>query len=127
VKRFWTKATLRESGTPRRSANWLAARRGWFKVFADRLECGDWIITLESIENATLFVGRQLLMRVTVLEVRTAERTYQFGFNPWVRLERHLAFNFEKQAVSIGYSKFSLALRLLLVGYLLFLLVRSFL
>ena len=51
----WVKATNRESGVPRRSGNWVAAKRGWFNVFADRLECGRWTIPVASIRKAVMY------------------------------------------------------------------------
>ena len=121
MRRFWTKATIREAGPPRRSANWIAARRAWFKVFADRVECGDWVISIDAVEKAVLYTGRQFLMPVSVLELQTEAKTYQFGFNPWVRLEQHLPLDLEKQTVSFGYSGISVFIRLVLAGYLIFL------
>lgn len=91
MKRFWTKATTRESGKPRRSGAWVTARRGWFKVFADRVECGDWKIPFAAVERAVLYTGRQFFIPVSVLELRSEDRTYQFGFNPWAHPEQHLA------------------------------------
>ncbi len=124
MKRFWTKATIRETGSPRRSANWVAARRAWFKIFEDRFECGDWVIPLDAVEKAILYTGRQFFMPVSVLELQTAAQTYQFGFNPWVKLERHLIMDFEKQTVRFGYSAFSVVIRIILAGYLIFLVWR---
>lgn len=114
----WAKATNRESGVPRRSSAWVAAKRAWFRVFADRLECGRWTIPVASIRKAILYEGRSLLMPVRVLEVQTDGGSYQFGFNPWVTVDQHLPFSVERVKTRFGYSRFSLAIRLVLFGYL---------
>jgi len=124
VKRFWTKATTRESGPPRRSASWITARRAWLEVFANRVECGNWIIPFESVEGAVLYTGRQWFIPMSVLELRTSTATYQFGLNPWARPERHLPLEVERQEVRLGTSAFSLLLRIVLVAYLAFLVWR---
>ena len=118
MKRFWTKATTRENGSPRRSANWVSARRSWFEIFSDRAECGDSIIPFETVEKAVLYTGRQFFVPVSVLELQTPGETYQFGFNPWARPERHLPLELERQRMRLGYSPFSVLVRVLLVAYL---------
>lgn len=118
MKRFWTKATTRESGVPRRSANWVTSRRGWFKVLHDRIECGDWRIPFHTVESAVLYTGRSLFMTVSVLELRAGGKTYQFGFNPWVRVEQALPLELERRNVRFGYSPFSVAMRVLVIVYL---------
>jgi len=111
----WTKATGRESGDPRRSAVWAGSRRAWFKVFVDRIECGDWIIVSSSIQEAVLFETRQLFIPVFVLRLSTGDITYQFGFNPWCRVAQHLPFKVERRRVKLGYSAFSIAVRVGLI------------
>ena len=114
----WVKATNRESGVPRRSGNWVAAKRAWLKVFADRLECGGWTIPVPSIRKAVMYEGRSLFMPARVLELQTGDGSYQFGFNPWVAVERHLPFDVERVKAKFGYSPLSLAIRVALLGYL---------
>jgi len=114
----WTKATHREAGEPRHSAAWVVSRRAWFKVFGDRIECGDWTIVPSSVLEAVLFETRQWFIPVFVLRLSTEDATYQFGFNPWCRVASHLPFEVERQRVKMRYSPFSLALRIA-VGLLL--------
>lgn len=115
MRRVFTKATNRERGDPQRSQNWLTSRRGWFEIYPDRVECGNWVIPSDSVERAILYRGRQFFLPVSVLEIATSDSTYQFGFNPWVDVEPDLPFPVESKRVSIGYSPFSLAVRLLLL------------
>lgn len=117
VYRCWTKATNRESGSPRRSWNWATSRRAWFKVFGDRVECGSWKVPFDSIRRAVVYRGKSSLLPVRVLHLEAESGTYQFGFNPWVKIELRLPFEFEMQDVRFGYSTFSLLLRIVLVVY----------
>ena len=123
--RCWTKATDRETGPPRRSQNWVVARRGWFKVFADRLECGDWSIPLGSIRKAVMYEGRSMFMPARVLEVQAERGTFQFGFSPWVSVDRHLPFQYDRVKVKLGFSPFSIVVRVVALGYLLYVIWRA--
>jgi hypothetical protein len=123
--RAWTKATNRESGPPRRSAHWITARRAWFKVFNDRLECGNWNIPFDSITEAVVYEVRQGLLTAQVLEVSTPEGTRQFGFNPWVKIADHLPFAVRCEQVRMRWSMFSIALRVGAVAYLLYVMFRK--
>ncbi|MFO0552403.1 MAG: hypothetical protein U0271_28705 [Polyangiaceae bacterium] len=120
IYRCWTKATDAEAGPPRYSGNWAVARRDWFRIYADRVECGDWRIEGSDVEEAVLFSARQMLIPVLVLSIRTATKTYQFGFNPWARVADYLPFRFRRERAQLGYSAFSVALRVFLVAYLLY-------
>ena len=118
--RCWTKATNRESGTPRRSWSWATSRRAWFKVFRDRIECGDWKIPLESIRRAVVYRGRSFLLPVRVLHLEAESGTYQFGFNPWVKIESHLPFETEWQKVRFGHSVLSVVARVVVAAYVVY-------
>ena len=73
-----------------------------------------------------LYKSRQGLISVSVLRLVTADSTYQFGFNPWVQLERHLPFRFRVEPVKLERSAFSLIVRLAVLTYLVFWLWRTF-
>jgi hypothetical protein len=121
----WVKATDCETGAPRHSYNWLASRRGWLKVFTDHLECGDWSIPASDVKSATLYELRYgFLPGGSVLVIDTAARTYQFGINPWIRVGDRLPFPFNRERAKLGYSPFSLAVRIALILYVIFFLVR---
>jgi hypothetical protein len=118
--RCWTKATNREAGSPRRSWNWTVSRRAWFKVFQDRVECGDWEIPLDSTRRAVMFRGRSLFLPIRVLHLEMEDKTYQFGFNPWVRIESRLPFEVARQELRLGYSLFSVVLRIVVAAYIVY-------
>lgn len=118
IYRCWTKGTRREAGPPRRSLNWALARRGWFEVHRDRVACGDWVLPASGIVRAVLYDVRQFLIPARLLELRTESETYQFGFNPWVRVERYLPFPVARERARLRLSVGSLLLRAALLGYL---------
>lgn len=109
------KATNRETGSPRYSLNWATSRRAYFKVFADRVECGSWIILFNQIERATRFRTKQWFIPISVLEIRTSTSTYQFGYNPWANPFAHLPVPMTEETVALKYSIFSLGARVLLL------------
>lgn len=122
----WTKGIAGESGELRRGAAWVGARRAWFRVFDDRIECGDWTIASSSIKEAVLFEARQWLIPVFVLRLTTMDTTYQFGFNPWCRVAQHLHFVVERRRVRLGYSAFSIVLRIAITVFVTYWLWRQF-
>lgn len=124
IYRCWAKATKREQGKPRLSLNWALSRRAWFKIFPDRIQCGDWVLPLDEVKGAVLYEGRQSWIPVRVLKLQTERGTYQFGFNPWVTVERHLPFPFSREKIRLKYSIFSMVVRVALVLYLGFLIWR---
>lgn len=116
--RVFSKGTTAEGQGVRRSANWALARRGWLRFFPDRLELGDWRLPYADIEHATLFRLRTLLGGY-VLRVTTANQCYQFGMNPWALAGRTLPFPHDEQVTRVGYSLFSVVVRILALAYLL--------
>lgn len=122
IYKCWTKATDRESGPPRRSHSWATSQRRWFKIFDDRVECGDWRILFRDVRKATGYRTRSLFMPVTVLELQTGERTYQFGFNPWAKPVEHLPIEVEEKRVRLRYSPLSVMVRVAVLMYLAYLL-----
>lgn len=117
------KGSNREAGVPRRSAHWVTARRARFRVYSDRVEAGDWRIPYQDVERAVLYRMPYLpFVEARVLELEAAGQTYQFGFNPWAHPEAHLPIAVEEEQARLGYSAFSIAARVVLVGYVLYLL-----
>lgn len=123
VYRCFTKAIEGESGPPRRSQHGVAARRAWFRIYTDRIECGDWTVPFVDVRSATAWRTRTLFMPCTVLELVTEQRTLQFGFNPWVRPLEYLPFSMDERRVSLGWSPFAVGLRLALLAWVLWVLL----
>jgi hypothetical protein len=112
------KATNREDQEPRYSHNWVAAKRAMFKVFDDRVECGSWNIPLSDVKSAHLYKTTQMFIPVNVLQFVTEKGSYQFGFNPWASPFKHLGIKYEQSEIKLGYSTYSVVVRVLLVAYL---------
>ena len=123
--RCWTKATNREEGEPRRSLNWVGSRRAWFKVYEDRIECGDWTIPTSAVQDAVLYEASQFFIPARVLSLEAEGVTYQFGFNPWCRVGQHLPFEVRNEKIKLGGSPFSIVVRLILLGYIIYLILMS--
>ena len=114
------KGTNRESSEPRYSQNWFAARRATFKVFTDRIECGDWRIPFAEITGIHLYRSRQMFIPVKILHVTTSSRNYQFGFNPWAHPEKHLQVEYEESTVRLKYSLYSILVRVAALSLLVY-------
>jgi len=115
------KATSREDKEPRYSHNWVAAKRAYFKIFDDRIECGSWNIPFSEIKSAHLYKAKQMFIPVNVFQLVTEKGNFQFGFNPWANPFKHLSIEYEQSKIKLGYSKYSIVVRVLLVacvGYL---------
>ncbi|HBO45864.1 MAG TPA: hypothetical protein DD670_18455 [Planctomycetaceae bacterium] len=116
-----TKATIAEGNQLKHGPNWIFARRAFLKVYEDRLECGDWLIRYEDIKDATLLsVRMNLVIPGYVLQVATDERVHHFGLNAGSFWKSELPFALTRAKGRLGYSLFSLTLRAILVGYLLY-------
>ena len=117
-----TKATTSEGQDIRRSLSWVVSRRAQLQLTDEALVCGDWTIPYKEIDDALLFTTRTLLKRAYVLRVKTGQRVYQFGLNYRPFWESDLPFPVRREAGSLGYSWFSIAVRLVflfLIGRLL--------
>ncbi len=99
----------------KRGGGWVTARRGWFEVYDDRLTCGDWVVDLDDITDAVVHETSSLFITYNVLEVTLTDHAYQFGFNPWARVVRHLPFPFTTEQTQLGWSRFSVMIRVGLV------------
>ncbi len=113
--RVFSKGTTAEGQDVRRSANWAVARRGWLRVFPDRLEMGDWRIPYPTIHQATLF-RLKTVFGGYVLRVTTTEQTYQFGMNPWALRRRSLPFPHDLQDTRVRNSMVTVIIRILALG-----------
>ena len=112
-----TKLTTAEGDDIRRSFNWVVSRRGTLKVFDDALECGNFRIPYDTIDEAVLFSTRQMMIPAYVLRVASAGTLYQFGLNPSSYWKGELPFPVARENVRLQYSWFSITARTALVAY----------
>ena len=118
IKTFMVKATKAEGEEIRRSLNWIKARRGILKVFDDHLECGDWSINYSDFQEAVVYSVRSLFIPGYVLRVKAHGEIYQFGLNPGSFWKGELPFEAKREREAIRYSPFSIAIRVIAIGYL---------
>ena len=111
----FAKAIKCDSASPAYSWCWIGAKRGWFKLYEDRIECGSWDILFEEIDAAIVYRTRQWFIPVTVLQVVTQKDGFQFGFNPWSDPVPYLNIQTEERRVRLKYSIFSTVLRIVLL------------
>lgn len=114
--RCMCKAIKGAGGTPEYSAKWIGSKRALFKVYEEQIDCGSWVIPFDEITSATLFKTKQWFIPVEVLKLVTTTESYQFGFNPWSHPTDHLNVPISEQHVGLGYSTFSITLRIVIVG-----------
>ena len=116
-----TKATAAEGDQMERNPHWIVAKRARLKVFADRLECGKWIIRNEDITEATLYSVRSLFfIPGYVLKIMTEDKCYHFGLN-WGSFWRgDLPFAVAREKGAVGYSAFSIVVRAVLLVWALY-------
>ena len=96
--------------------SWVTARRAILKVFADRIECGDWTIPCSEIERAVLFETKQWFIPCYILKVGTANVAYQFGLTGGKFWRGELPFPATREKGKLHYSTFSLIVRGIVVA-----------
>lgn len=109
-----------EAAEPRYSHNWALARRASFLIYNDRVECGDWVVRFDDVNEAIVYQTSQWFIPVQILHLTTSNHSYQFGFNPWTNPIRHLNLETTEQKIRLKYSPFSLIIRAAVVGWLVY-------
>jgi len=125
IHKCLTKATTAEGEQRKSGPNWITARRGSLKVFDDRLECGDWRIEYSEITGAVLYSFRSFFLRIPgyILTVETDAKTYHFGLNGWGKFWKgDLPFDVAREKGQLGFTWFSIVVRLILLSYIVYLL-----
>jgi hypothetical protein len=102
----------------------VTARRAALILTTDKLVCGLWEIALSSIEQAQLVRFKSGLTRGFVLKVATTDGShYQFGLQYDPVWENQTVLKFapgDDKFIRLKYSKFSIALRVILWIVILF-------
>lgn len=78
IYRCKTKATDREGDLIRFSTNWAFARRGELRLTDRAIECGDWTIPYEDIDDAVLLAIATPWGTSHTLKIKFEGTTYQF-------------------------------------------------
>lgn len=114
-----TKATTAEGEDLRCSFNWVCARRGILKVMPDALVYGDWRIRYDQIDEAVLFSIWSILPGF-LLRVKSGSTIYQFGLNWNPFWKKELPFPVAREKGKVKYSAFSIMVRAILLGYVIY-------
>ncbi|MCL2117805.1 MAG: hypothetical protein FWH27_05175 [Planctomycetaceae bacterium] len=126
IHQCMTKGVIAEGDQLQHGPNWLLARRGKLKLYQDRLECGNWRIEYRDVKKATLYAVRQYVIVIPipgyVLKVETEDQTYYFGLNASKYWKKELPFPVERQKGRLRFSLFSVVVRLIFLGYIVYLL-----
>jgi len=118
-----TKATTAEGDQRKYGPNWITSRRASLKIFDDHLECGNWDIPYSEIQNAVLCSFRSFFLRIPgyILTIETTDKTYHFGLNGWGKFWKNdPPFTVARENGKLGFTLFSIVLRVLLLGYVLY-------
>lgn len=100
---------------------WVTSQRAIVLLTEKKLVCGKWTIPLEAISKAQLLKVNSLFGGGQVLKVQTTDdKNYQFGMqlNPEWTNQQQLPLTLEKGQVK--HSAFSIIIRLIAVGYLIY-------
>ena len=110
-----------------RGMDWVTSQRAVVLLTDKKLVFGNWTIPLDTISTAQLFNINSLLGGGQVLKVQTTDdKNYQFGMqlNPEWTNQQRLPLTLEKGQVK--HSAFSVIVRLIAVGYLIYWLYERF-
>ncbi|MDA3936332.1 MAG: hypothetical protein PF636_05635 [Actinomycetota bacterium] len=110
------KATSAEGDQLQYGVNWSLSRRALLKVYRDRLECGDWTIPYDEVQDATLFSIRQMFIPGYVLKVSTNAAVFHFGLNPGRYWRGRLPFEVKREKGTLCYTPLSIAIRIALIA-----------
>lgn len=111
----------------RRGHDWVTSQRAVVMLTDQKIVCGKWTIPLGTISTAQLIIVNSLFGGGQVLKVQTTDnKNYQFGMqlNPEWTNQQKLPLTLEKG--EIKHSAFSIFLRLIAFGYLIYWLYERF-
>jgi hypothetical protein len=110
-----------------RGLDWVTSQRAVVLLTDKRIICGKWTIPLDTISTAELVKINSIFGSGQVLKIHTKDdRNYQFGMqvNPeWIK-QQALPLTLERGQVK--HSVFSVAARLIVVGYVIYWLYERF-
>jgi hypothetical protein len=111
-----------------KGANWLTSQRAVVMLTKSQIICGKWTIPIEEIQSSELLKISSLFGDGMVLKIQTIDnKNYQFGMqlNPEWTEQNALPLNLKKTKVK--YSPFSILVRLIAIGYLIYWIYNRFL
>lgn len=110
-----------------RGTDWVTSQRAVVLLTSKKVICGKWTIPLDQVQSSQLLKFRSLFGDGAVLKLQTVDGTnYQFGMqiNPEWAEQQIIPLTYEQ--AKIKHSPFSIALRVLTIGYLIYWLYERF-
>jgi len=107
--------------------DWVTSQRAVVMLTDRKIVCGKWTILLDTIATAQLIKINSLFGGGQVIKIQTTDdKNYQFGMqqNPEWTSQQQLTLTLEKGQVK--HSAFSIIVRLIAVGYLIYWLYERF-
>jgi hypothetical protein len=104
-----------------RGANWAVSQRAVLLLTQHKLICGKWTIPIAQIASCQLLKVKSILSEGAILKISTIDGiNYQFGMqlNPEWAAQQVIPLSFEE--AKIKHSAFSISIRVLLFGYLVY-------
>lgn len=112
------KAAQCDPGEPKISKNWFFARRSWFRVFDDRVECGNWSFPFSEVTKATVYKTKQWPFTHHILQLEIGDRCVHFGFFIWANPIKHLRLDIESRNATLKTHPATILFRVVFVSVL---------
>lgn len=104
-----------------RGIDWVKSQRAVLLLTDKKLICGKWKIRISEIENANLIKVKTIFGGGQVLKIKTSnDDHYQFGMQINKEWETQLVLPLNIENGKINYSKFSIAIRIFILLYLVY-------
>ena len=110
-----------------RGTDWVTSQRAVLMLTSNKIVCGKWTIPIEQIQSTQLLKFRSLFGDGAVLKLQTSDGTnYQFGMqvNPEWTNQQVIPLSYVQS--KIKHSPFSIAVRVIAIGYLIYWLYKRF-
>lgn len=113
---------------PAYGLHWSLAARTILELNQEGVKSGPISAAYDEVEDATLWHARTLLGAVTpILELKIDGARYQFGLNPWAKLQEHYAGPLKVESVRMRGVWGAITWRLIVLGIACYLAYQIFL
>jgi hypothetical protein len=111
----------------KRGLNWTTSQRAVIMLTDKKLVCGKWIIPLNQISSGQLVKVKALFGSGQILKIQTKDNEYyQFGMQLNTEWTNQHVLPLTVETGQIKHSAISILVRIIAVGYLIYLLYDSF-
>jgi hypothetical protein len=111
----------KENNEIKRGFDWTTSQRAVLLLTNKRLKCGEWDIPLEKIDSAELVKINTTFGPGQVLKITTNDQdNFQFGMQMNQEWTKQSALPLTLEKGKLKYSLYSIIIRLILVGYIIY-------